>query len=210
MSEILGVVPAAGRSARMGNPKPLLEADGSTFLETVVSTLREGGVDVVAVGVREGSGPIHATAVRSGAQVLVPPAVDDGPIASVRAALAWWEREHGSLTAPGALVLLPVDHPKVRPGTVRAMIDAFRSDLAPLVVPAYREKTGHPVLFGRALLEELRGGELEEGARTVVRRHKDEARTVEVDDPGILMDIDTLPDYRRAYPDAFRRRFQKW
>lgn len=210
MSEILGVVPAAGESTRMGNPKPLLDADGATFLERTVGALRDGGANAVVVGVRDAKGPVHATASRTGAHVLAPPDVEDGPIATIRAALRWWEEEREPRSAPGALVLLPVDHPKVRAETVRALIEAFREGLAPLVLPAHGGETGHPVLFGHTLLEELRGGELDEGARTVVHRHRESARVVEVEDRGIHLDIDTLAEYRRSYPTAYRKRFQKW
>jgi molybdenum cofactor cytidylyltransferase len=68
---VVGVVPAAGRSSRMGNPKPLLDADGRSFLARVVAALREGGAVDVFVGVREEKGPISAEARKAGARLLV-------------------------------------------------------------------------------------------------------------------------------------------
>lgn len=208
MSPVLGVVPAAGRSSRIGNPKPLLDADGATFLERTVGVLREGGASRVVVGVREDRGPIHATALRTGAHVLVPEDVEDGPITSVRAALDWWESEEEG--SPEALLLLPVDHPKVEAATVAALLRAFQDEGASLVLPVHGGHSGHPVLFAGALLEELREEGLEEGARTVVHRHREAALEVEVSDRGVLVDIDTLPEYRRHFPQSYRKRFQKW
>lgn len=234
MGSVVGVVPAAGRSTRIGNPKPLLDADGATFLERTVGALRAGGCDPVLVGVREPRGPIHAMAARAGGTPLVPPDVDDGPIATIRVALAWC-REHLGPDAPEALVLLPVDHPLVRGDTVAALIEAFRQggadrddadrgdadrgdagDGAPehgdahLVLATHQGETGHPALFAGPLLAELEDPDLDEGARTVVRRHRASAVLVEVDDPGVHVDIDTLAEYRRFFPRAYRKRFQKW
>lgn len=215
MGRILGVVPAAGRSTRIGNPKPLLDADGASFLERTVAALRDGGCDAVVVGVREPRGPIHAMATRAGGRPLVPSRIDDGPIASVRAALLWaegdWaESDDGGGELPDALVLLPVDHPRVRSETVRVLVETFREESVPLVLVEHRGRTGHPALFARPLFGELRDPELAEGARTVVQRHRDSASLVEVDDPGVLVDIDTLAEYRRHFPRSYRKRFQKW
>jgi molybdenum cofactor cytidylyltransferase len=206
LPRIVGVIPAAGRSTRIGNPKPLLDADGRTFLDRAVWTLRQGGLEEVLVGVRESRGPTYASALRTGARVVVPVQVDDGPIATIRAALQWTTDGE----RPGALVILPVDHPRVEPATVSALVDAFVEGDASLVLPVFEGRSGHPILIAGPLLDELEEPELAEGARTVVRRHRETARLLEVPDRGILVDIDTLPEYRRHFPEAYRKRFQKW
>jgi molybdenum cofactor cytidylyltransferase len=204
---VLGVVPAAGRSTRIGGgPKPLLETGAGTFLERVVATLREGGADRVVVGVRDDSGPVAATARRAGAEVLVPTDVETGPIATVRAALA------GPLerSEVDAALLLPADFPLVRKETVDALLRRWRAGGGDLLLPRQGGRTGHPALFAGPLLHELLEPGLPEGARSVVERHRERAVEVEVEDPGIHVDVDTLPDYRRHFPDAYRKRFQKW
>jgi molybdenum cofactor cytidylyltransferase len=202
--KVLGVVPAAGRSTRMGSPKPLLDADGPTFLARVVGILREGGASTVVVGVRESPGPVAAEARGAGARLVVPDDVEAGPIATVQAALRMVEDAD-------ALLLHPVDHPLVEPETVRTLIRTAReSPEAGVVVPAVGEETGHPVLFRSALFPELLEPDLEEGARTVVRRDRDRVLEVQVNDPGVLADLNTLGDYRRHFPGSYRKRFQKW
>jgi molybdenum cofactor cytidylyltransferase len=79
-----------------------------------------------------------------------------------------------------------------------------------VVVPAVGEETGHPVLFRSTLFPELLEPDLEEGARTVVRRDRDRVLEVQVNDPGVLADLNTLGDYRRHFPGSYRKRFQKW
>lgn len=199
---VVGIVPAAGRSSRMGSPKPLLDAGGPSFLQRVVGALSRGGCRPVLVVVRETDGPVAAMARRAGALAVENPDPSDGPISSLRAALR-------SLREPVAgCAFCPVDHPRVSPETVAALLEAFRGGDDPVVVPRHGDRRGHPVLFRRAVFAELLEEELEEGARTVLRRHEDRVRELPVDDPGILVDIDTRAEYRRHFPEAYRRRFQ--
>lgn len=222
---IAGIVPASGQSSRMGSPKALLDAGGRSFLERVTRALAEGGCTPVLVVVRDERSPVAAMARRVGAHVVENPDPSDGPISSLRRALE-------ALRTPAvarnteqdepieACVLLPVDHPLVSDATVAAMLAAFRaaaagsaapasaSELPPVVVPTLNGKRGHPVLFAARLFPELMEEGLEEGARTVVHRYLDGLLNVPVDDEGILVDIDTLTEYRRRFPDAYRKRFQ--
>lgn len=201
-ADVAGVVPAAGRSSRMGSPKPLLDADGRTFLQRVVGALSGGGCVPVLVVVRDPSGPVAAMARGAGAGVVENPDPSAGPISSLRAALR-------SLDDPVAgCAFCPVDHPRIDPETVERLLEVFRESGAPAVVPRHGDRRGHPVVFREALFAELLEDELDEGARTVLHRHRDDVREVEVEDAGILVDIDTISEYRRHYPDAYRERFQ--
>lgn len=185
---IVGVVPASGASSRMGRPKGLLRLDGRTFTHRVVETLTGGGCHRVLVVVRTGDKATAGEARAAGAEVLENPEPGDGPLTSLRLALAHLTND------VGWVVWLPLDHPKVRAGTVRALIDARPPVLA---LPLYRGERGHPAVFGRAVFTELLDPDLAGGARTVVHRHLDAgtARLVETDDPGVLVDVDTPEEY---------------
>lgn len=205
---VVGIVPAAGQSSRMSSPKPLLDTGDGTFLDRVVGSLIGGGAATVMVVVRESQGPIAARALHTGAELVTtrfPP--QDGPVGSIRSALQHL-REMGSF--PHAVLLLPVDMPLVQPGTVREVVEYWKSNPAlPMVRPAFKGESGHPVLFSGPGLDLLAGDEpLPQGARSVVDRFREEGRLVEVDDAGILVDIDTLPEYRRHFPGPSRRRFR--
>ena len=216
--DVLGVIPAAGLSSRIGgNPKPLLETGSGTFLARIIQALREGGADPIMVGVRDDPGPVAAEARRAGARVLVPPDLEAGPVATLQAALRLVRREGSVAGADGesrspvnALLFLPSDFPLVQGATVRALVEAWRETGAPLVLPLEGGRTGHPALFAGPLLDELLDPTLPEGARSVVDAHRSEAVQVPVDDTGVHVDIDTLPEYRRHFPTAYRKRFQKW
>ncbi len=104
--------------------------------------------------------------------------------------------------SPGWLIL-PADLPLVRPQTLRTVAAALGGStvVAPSVVaPSYRGVRGHPVAFGpdcRAELMQLSG---REGAGRVLRAQAGLGRLLEleIDDPGIVTDIDTLADLARA------------
>lgn len=113
--------------------------------------------------------------------------------------------------APAPLVVALGDMPAVQPDTIRALIDRAGNDPNSIVAPGYRGRRGHPVVFGAAhwpALTELAG---DRGAFALLERHR--PRIIEVDDPGVLQDIDTEDDLgadaghgsmdrRRDTPDA--------
>ena len=184
-----GVIPSAGASVRMGRPKAMLRLEGETFLQKTVRTLQSGGCDPVLVVVAEGEEQLAKEAERAGARALFNPDPGEGPITSLRVAI----EELGDSVS--GLAYLPVDHPMVRPETVAKLLAAARGAAAPLTVPMHQGKRGHPSVFGSALFAELTDPSLEGGARTVVHRHLERALLVDVDDAGVLTDIDTPEAY---------------
>jgi len=173
----------------MGSPKALLRVEGDTFMSRTVRALRTGGCDPVLVVVADGEEALTTEAETAGARVLINPAPGEGPITSLRLALATL----GNSVA--GFAYLPVDHPMVRAETVSALIAAARDAGAVLTVPTHEGRRGHPAIFGAALFAELTDPALEGGARTVVHRHLPRALLVEVDDAGVLTDIDTPEAY---------------
>ncbi len=191
---IPAIIPAAGRSHRMGEPKALLDAGGMSFLARVLTSLREGGAGPLLVVVRDLENAIAMEASSLGGQVVLNPDPSQGPVSSLQVGIR-------SLPDDAQAVFFsPVDHPLFSPDTVRALILGFLESGAPLVVPSFEGWRGHPVLFGRRLFPELLGTDLTEGARTVVRRYLADRLQLPVDDPGVLADIDTPEEYRKHFP----------
>jgi molybdenum cofactor cytidylyltransferase len=91
--------------------------------------------------------------------------------------------------APGWL-LLPADMPRVAPGTLNAVAQALQ--LHPVAFAQHRGRRGHPVGFSAELYSELISLTGDEGARRLVARYP--AFAVEVEDAGVLIDIDTAED----------------
>jgi molybdenum cofactor cytidylyltransferase len=90
-------------------------------------------------------------------------------------------------------VIALADMPYIAPQTIRAVADTLAAG-AQIVVPMYQGQRGHPVGFAarfKPSLENLRG---DEGARAIVQQHQASVVRIEVDDAGILRDIDTPAD----------------
>lgn len=95
-------------------------------------------------------------------------------------------------------LILPGDLPLVRPDSLRRVAAALSSHA--VVLPMYQGRQGHPVGFGRDCLDALLLLSGPQGAALVARARKmvDRALELELDDPGIVTDIDTLPDLARV------------
>ncbi|MDQ3556769.1 MAG: nucleotidyltransferase family protein [Gemmatimonadota bacterium] len=192
---ICGIVLAAGKSRRMGAPKALLPLAGRTFVENAVAALRDGGCAEVWVVVTSEGDPaaerIRETALGAGAHVVVNPRPGSEQIDSLRVGL------RALAPTAEAAVVTPVDVPGVRAVTVAGLIAGFRASGAPMVLAAYRGEHGHPVLFARAVWDELHADGLPDGARSVVHAHADDLHLVEVGDPAVLDDVDTPAELER-------------
>ena len=98
--------------------------------------------------------------------------------------------------APGWLIL-PADMPRVKASTLAAVAQALERD--PIAYAQHRGRRGHPVGFSAELFSELTGLQGDEGARRLLARYP--AQAVEVDDPGVLIDVDTVEDLQRLKID---------
>jgi len=198
---VAGVVLAAGASRRMGTPKAGLRFGERTFLDHVIAALEAGGVGDVVVVAGEAVAAVRA-ALPVGRTITIAllrnHAPERGQLSSLKIAL---RHVRAAIPDAGAIVMALVDHPAVHAGTVAALAAAGDSAIA---VPTYDGRRGHPVLFGRAVWQELLDTPDEVGARAVVRADAGRVRLVPVDDPGILVDVDTPEDFRRLLADQAR------
>lgn len=183
MSHVLGIVLAAGRSERMGRPKALLRVGERSFLRAGVETLAEGGCDDVVAVVA--SSEVEGEARAAGARVVWNDAVASEQIDSLRLAL------RGANDDATAAVVLPVDHPLVRPETVGMLLATHAARPDALVRPTHRGRPGHPTLFPRTVWRALLDDTLPRGARSVVDEPDTATLDIPVEDEGILIDIDT-------------------
>lgn len=188
------VILAAGDSSRMGTPKAaLLTPDGDSFITRIVRTLRGANVhDLVIV-----TGRHHDAVLDALARDRVPPPrivrnpdPSRGQLSSLLAGMDAVVTPHTE-----AVMMTLVDVPLVRVSTVIAVMDVWRRTRAPIVRPAVGDRHGHPVIFDRAVLDEIRRAPLVAGAKSVVRAHEPEIVNVPVDDEGCVRDVDTPGDY---------------
>lgn len=191
MSELCGLVVAAGKSTRMGGfPKPLLYADGERFVERVLRVLAAGGVDDAVVVLGHEHAEVRRRATFGDARVVVNDAYADGMLSSVKAGIE-------ASPAGRSLLLWPVDYPFVPAAVVERLRTAFDGD-ADVLQPTVDGERGHPVLFAASTRDALLDAPADVGARAVVYDERTDLREVPVDDERILVDVDTPEEYWRA------------
>jgi CTP:molybdopterin cytidylyltransferase MocA len=191
------VILAAGRSERMRRSKALLPIgeSGDTFIARLISTFRTAESDDVIVVLRPDDVLLRTAVEYDGARIVENPDADRGQLSSVITGLDAVDR-------PGvnAILVMPVDIPLVRVETIRAVKAAFLASAAPVARAVHEGRHGHPVIFARRVFDELRRADPHTGARAVVHAHAPDLLNVEVDDPGILRDVDTPDDYDQMTP----------
>jgi molybdenum cofactor cytidylyltransferase len=201
LTRLAAIVLAAGRSSRMGELKPLLPLGDATVLARAVRAFVDADVADLRVVVGWRGDEIAAAARELGATVVVNSGWERGMFSSVAAGVA-------SLGADvESFFLLPADCALVRAETIGRLARAARAHPAPVVYPVCDGRRGHPPLIARAALPAVSTGEeaYEEpagGLRGLLAACEASALEVAVDDPGILLDMDTPADYRRACHDV--------
>jgi molybdenum cofactor cytidylyltransferase len=181
-----GLILAAGESRRMGSPKALLPYRGETFLDTLAGLLAVRCTPVIVV-LGAGAGEIRTRVTRP-ATFVVNPDFKRGQTSSMQCGLRAVPAH-----ARGVLFTL-VDHPAVASST----IDTLLAEPRPMVrVPRYQGRRGHPIWFSRELIAEFLALPETGAARDLVHSHAAETEYLDVDDPGIVADIDGVEDYRK-------------
>jgi molybdenum cofactor cytidylyltransferase len=192
---IPAIVLAGGKSSRMGRPKALLPigSTGMTFFDRITRTLVEAGLDdiVVVVGA-DGDAIRRGVQPTQGVRIVDNPDHERGQLTSLVAGL----RAIDTASVTAALVTL-IDVPLVSAATVRTLIAVQYERNAPVVRPVSKGRHGHPVIFGRALFDELQRADPSHGAKPVVRAHAEDMIEVAIDDEGAFTDIDTPAEYER-------------
>lgn len=183
------VVLAAGRGSRFnGSGHKLAQPlHDRSVLATTLSRVIESGLPVVLVTTAELAEEAGQLIAQHDIVVLPDVEAQRGMARSLVAGVS------ARADAPGWLIL-PADMPLVRPTSLRAVARALPGHAC--VVPYHQGRRGHPVAFSAELFSELMALSGDEGARRLLLRYP--SQSVELDDPGVLVDIDTQHDLQRA------------
>ena len=177
----------------MGRPKALLRIDGHTFIEHIIGALRDGGIERIVVVLGFHAEDLRGEISHLPVEILVNPDYKLGQLSSLQVAVRHLQ---AAPECDGIMVHL-VDHPYIDPKLVRLMLQRFEGSKFSIVVPRHQGKRGHPVIFSRALFDELLGAPLDQGAKAVVNAHRQDTLEIDTDDVGITLDIDTPELYRQ-------------
>jgi molybdenum cofactor cytidylyltransferase len=180
----------------MGRPKALLPIDGVRFIERIVATLKSTRVDEIITVLGHNAEEMRQKVSDLPVKIVVNQDYKQGQLSSLIAAIRSIESGENHHRVDAILVHL-VDHPYINVDLVNLMIDRFYETKQLIVVPRYRGRRGHPVIFSRELFAELLAAPLDQGAKTVVHAHRDQTLEIDTDDAGVTVDIDTPEEYRK-------------
>jgi molybdenum cofactor cytidylyltransferase len=182
-SQFAAIVLAAGASSRMGRSKAMLEYRDETFLSRAVRLFQRFCDPIVVVI------PPSGLECPAGVICTVNPAPERGMLSTLQCGLR-------ALPDTARFVFFTlVDLPAIAPQTVTALAKA--AGQAPAIIPRYGERRGHPVLIAREIVPEFLDLPASATARDVIERHAADIVYVDVDDLGIVADIDEPADYAR-------------
>jgi molybdenum cofactor cytidylyltransferase len=185
----VGVLLAAGAGSRFGGDKLLAPLRGQPLVLHAINALRPAVSHIIAV-VRPGSDQLTALLTQAGVQVAICEQAADGMGLSLACAARLAPTDANLLVALG-------DMPAVRPGTIERVTAALAAGAA-IAVPSHGGRRGHPVGFAAWLVPALQALTGDQGARGLLREHAQAVLDIPVDDPGVLVDVDTRADLDRA------------
>jgi molybdenum cofactor cytidylyltransferase len=187
---VTAIVLAAGASSRMGQPKPLLTLLGQPLLARVLDTVRRIRPVRTVVVLGAAADRVRAGVDLTGTTVVVNADFSDGMGSSLR-------RGAAAAGASGPVLVVLGDQPLVRPKTLETLIRRHASGGARILVPTFEGVRGNPILLDPTLIPELDSLRGDLGCRAIFPQHEEELVEVPVNDPGILIDVDTPSELAR-------------
>jgi molybdenum cofactor cytidylyltransferase len=190
---LAAVILSGGESRRMGSPKALVPYRGKTFVEHLIEVTRHPRVGITRIVVGAHAEEIGGRLTAHANEVVVNQDWAKGQLSSIQTGVR-------SLPASGTegMILCPVDHPIVTANLVARLIEEFDASGKSIVLPMYRGRRGHPLIFRATLYEELLAASAEVGARQVVWAHEADTCAVATEEEGVVLNINDPITLERA------------
>ena len=188
---VAGIILAAGRSRRMGANKLLLDYRGKPILQHVIDAARRSSLDPLILVLGNDSDRVRSLLDTGGVELVDNKEYERGYGISLQAGL-------DALRHPcrGAMFLLG-DQPLVTPATLGRLLAAFAAGPDRWVAPSYRGQRGNPVITPSCWFDKIYALTGDSGPRLHLQDPAARLNLVEVDDEGVVFDIDRPDDYER-------------
>ena len=190
MAKVSAILLGAGESKRMGLDKLSLPWGEKTIFEHCVSTFLRSKVKEVIVVLGGKTKGMRSPLRRQKAKIVMNPRYKMGMSTSIRRGIQAIDPE-----CQGILIALG-DQPFLKTRTIDALIQAFAQGGKGIVVPSFRGRKGHPVIFHKRYQENLLELEGDVGGKSIIKRFPEDVWVVHVKSEGVVRDIDTWQDYK--------------
>lgn len=186
--KIAALVLAAGLSRRAGPVNKLLvPLEGTPIVERALRPVIACGCDPVLVVTGHQAEQIEHALIGRPVSFVFNEAYTEGMASSLRAGISALPAD-----VDAALIILG-DMPHVRGETYKILMSAFDPEKGREIgVPVCDGKTGNPVLFGRRFFADLEALQGDKGGKLVLDKYREFVAEIDVDDPGIQLDYDTV------------------
>jgi molybdenum cofactor cytidylyltransferase len=186
------IILAAGSSSRMGTQKLVMPFGQSTIIETVIDNVLSSSVDHLMVVLGADHEKVRSTIAGRPVHFCHNQEYKKGMLSSVICGIRSLPEDTGA-----ALIFLG-DQPGIPPSVTNKVIQVYNEELTGIVIPVYNDRRGHPLLVDMKYRNQVESLDLEEGLRKLRHLFPDDVLELEVDEAGILVDIDTKEDYDKA------------
>lgn len=176
-----------------GKIKQLLSAGDGNFIETVIKKMADAGIGEIIVVLGANAEAIKQATDFKTAKIVINENWREGQLSSLRVGI-----KNLSADSEGFL-LNPCDSPFVKTETYKKIIEKWKSTKDKIHIPVFEGRRGHPAIFPSKFYEALSNGVLTEGAKSVIKDNPESVNLTEVDDPGVIVDIDTFEEYERCF-----------
>lgn len=191
--DLAAILLAAGYSSRIKKFKPLLPLGNSTVLENSIDSFLNAGIENVIVVVGFQANKLIPVLEHKGVKWVFNERFSEGMYSSV---------VEGVSSIPlhvKGFFLLPADMPLIRKETIDSLVEGYRHSKKGIIYPSLSKRRGHPPLISSSLFPEIINYDGTGGLKALLRKYEEQAYYVDVDDEGILLDIDTYEDYLNIY-----------
>jgi molybdenum cofactor cytidylyltransferase len=190
MSGISAIVLAAGESTRMGFPKMLLDFNGRSMLECVISNIRESEIDDILVVLGAYRSELEEIVTKTSARCCYNDDYKDGMLSSVKCGF-----RNIPLLAEAVLVFQG-DQPFITSKVIKKVVEAWGDSGKGIIIPVCKNRRGHPLMVSKKYFHEIEKLSRDEGLRSLSHKYLDDIFEVVTEEAGILRDFDTFEDYK--------------
>lgn len=188
-NQLAAILLAAGGSRRLGQPKQLLHYKNGALVNYIIKQIKNGGISEIKVVLGSQFKQIKSQIIYDDVEILENQDWEEGISTSIRCGLTHINPK------TQAVVFFVVDQPHLNSKIIKKIIEKHKTSNTNVIATKVGDQITHPVLFKRVLfpkLLELRG---DIGGKAIFKNVSLE--TIDWDDKGLLMDIDSLADFEK-------------
>jgi molybdenum cofactor cytidylyltransferase len=191
---LFAIIPAAGKSSRMGTHKLLLSLGKETVIQRLIRALSASFVTKIIIVARKNDHLLRKHLSGMNVQLIQPETDPPDMKASVQVGLDWIESHYRPSDEDGWL-LIPADHPVLSGDLIASLYKAWENSIASSMVPTFQGRKGHPAFFRWPVSRDVFQLQEDQGINALWGSHRVQPQFTECNHPEILIDLDTPDDY---------------